>query len=114
MINMRHLNKMAEIYEGLPIWNTMIGSPSHIAGVRQGDILIEANGNKISSAEDYIQHVQKAPSPIELKVVRDNVVMEFTMVVERSSVKMTPEQAHELMSDLVEIMNCDTMESDSN
>jgi len=113
MLNMNDLAKLAEVYEGIPIWDTFPGSPSHVAGVRQGDILVEANGHAIRTLDDYFEHVSNSDSSVRLKVIRDHEPMEFVMHWGNAP-SITPEQAQEMVSGVLPSLVAGTKKREDN
>ncbi len=58
-----------------------LSSPAADAGIEAGDILISANGNKLYSFQDLSPMIQKNEQT-EIKVLRDNQELNFTVVPE--------------------------------
>lgn len=53
---------------GVPVLHIAEGSPSYLAGVRQGDLVVSYNGQEVDSIEDYLA-AMKVPSQNRLQVV---------------------------------------------
>lgn len=54
MIPKRSLFQLAAALEGVAIVGVLPGSPSARAGIRYGDVLLEVNGQRVRSFEDYV------------------------------------------------------------
>lgn len=65
------LERMAEIYNGIAIFSVDIGSTTHRAGVRAGDILVAVNGRRVRKLAEYASARKLSEELLELVVVRD-------------------------------------------
>jgi S1-C subfamily serine protease len=54
MIPKRSLFQLAAALEGVAIVGVLPGSPSERAGIRYGDVLLEVNGKRVRTFEDYV------------------------------------------------------------
>lgn len=54
MIPKRSLFQLAAALEGVAIVGVLPGSPSARAGIRYGDVLLEVNGKRVRTFEDYV------------------------------------------------------------
>lgn len=66
-----NLEKMAKIYEGIPVFSVQRGSTTHRAGVRAGDILVAVNGRRVRRLADYASARTRSRELLELVVVRE-------------------------------------------
>ena len=66
---------------GMKLSDVQGGSPADKAGLKAGDIIIEAAGHKIGGLEDYasILRVLKPDEPVEIVVLRDNKEVRLTI-----------------------------------
>ena len=65
------------IREGAIIQNTVIDSPADRAGIRPGDIVLSADGNKVSTVSDLIKLLKqefRAGQEIDVELFRDGAV----------------------------------------
>lgn len=49
------LNKVAEVYEGIPVWGCLPGYSADSAGIRAGDIVIRVNGMATPTIDEYLE-----------------------------------------------------------
>ena len=54
MIPKRSLFQLAAALEGLAIVGVLPGTPSSRAGIRYGDVLLDVNGQRVKTFDDYI------------------------------------------------------------
>lgn len=70
----RHLRRAVGLPErdGLLVRDVEDGSPAAAAGIAEGDLIVEAGGRTIGSADDLFEALAAAPAakPIEVKIVR--------------------------------------------
>lgn len=71
---------------GVRIEDIRGGSPAEKAGLKEGDIVVEVDGDQVRSARQFARLIQETPDgrSIKLAVVRDG---------KRQSIEMTPEPA---------------------
>ncbi len=71
------------VYEGPGMRADFIteGKPAHKAGLKNGDVILEINGNEIKNIEDYMQQLGllDAGSTVNLKIKRGEQIMFFTV-----------------------------------
>lgn len=72
-----NLERIAEIYGGIAIFSVDIGSTTHRAGVRAGDVLIAVNGRRVRRLADYASARKLQEELLELVVVRDGKEMKL-------------------------------------
>ena len=63
---------------------TSVRSPAREAGILIGDIIISANGKKVSSSDQLTEAVQLSPERTILTVIRDGRELTFILTPERS------------------------------
>ena len=55
-------------------------NPAKDAGVKEGDVIVEANGQKLSSSKDFANIIKNAPEGIvELKILRNDTPINITV-----------------------------------
>ncbi len=73
--------------KGLLVMEVREGSPAAKAGIKAGDIIVEADGKQVSEAMELVRQINaKKEGDMEITFVRDK---------NRQTVKVTPEQAKE-------------------
>lgn len=66
-----NLERIAEIYGGIAIFSVDIGSTTHRAGVRAGDVLVAVNGRRVRRLSEYASARKLQEELLELVVVRE-------------------------------------------
>ena len=93
MQSIQDLQKMADIYQGLLVLGIIPNSPSALAGVQRGDILMEINGVRITNADDYMAVPKDADGSMEIVVIRDHQEVELSL--DMSGPAIDPQEALE-------------------
>ncbi len=64
---------------GVKVQNVLPGSPADKAGMKEGDIITEINGEKVSGVDNVMQeiHNKNHNSDFKIKVLRDKKEMNF-------------------------------------
>ena len=74
--------KISEIdsQSGVVITNVIPDTPADRAGLKEGDIIVSADGTKIESPEDLINHIQslQVDDEVLLDILRDGDYMEIS------------------------------------
>ena len=65
-----NLERIAEIYGGIAIFSVDVGSTTHRAGVRAGDVLVAVNGRRVRKLTEYAAARTLRRDLLELVVVR--------------------------------------------
>ena len=65
-----NLERIAEIYGGIAIFSVDVGSTTHRAGVRAGDVLVAVNGRRVRKLAEYAAARTLRRDLLELVVVR--------------------------------------------
>jgi S1-C subfamily serine protease len=65
-----NLERIAEIYGGIAIFSVDVGSTTHKAGVRAGDVLVAVNGRRVRKLAEYALARTLRRDLLELVVVR--------------------------------------------
>jgi S1-C subfamily serine protease len=65
-----NLERIAEIYGGIAIFSVDVGSTTHRAGVRAGDVLVAVNGRRVRKLVEYAAARTLRRDLLELVVVR--------------------------------------------
>jgi serine protease Do len=70
---------------GVKIQNVISGSPADKAGLKEGDIIKEINGEKVTNVDKVMSEIRKPEnkSDYKIKVMRDNKEMNFEVPVHR-------------------------------
>jgi S1-C subfamily serine protease len=71
--------------EGIIVSDIAPGSPAEKAGLKVGDIILEANGMKINSDQDFLALLvdARAGDTIRMKVYREKKIIEVALKLER-------------------------------
>lgn len=67
---------------GVPVLHIAEGSPAHIAGVRQGDVVVYYNGQAVNDLSEYLAAMRR-PSENRIQtvgVLRNNELLTFAFV----------------------------------
>lgn len=70
-----NLERIAEIYGGIAIFSVDVGSTTHKAGVRAGDVLVSVNGRRVRKLAEYAAARNLRRDVLELVVVRGGRTM---------------------------------------
>jgi S1-C subfamily serine protease len=65
-----NLERIAEIYGGIAIFSVDVGSATHKAGVRAGDVLITVNGRRVRKLSEYAAARTLRRDVLEMVVMR--------------------------------------------
>lgn len=71
MVNLSDLNRIAAAVGGVPVWACMRGSPAERAGVKSGDVILEVNGQRTHTLDDYVAAQKTDAERMEMLVLRD-------------------------------------------
>jgi len=70
------------VFQGLPVWSCFPGSPAERAGVKKGDVVVLANGERVENMDQYVAARARRTDKLELTVLRGrrmlDMVVEFT------------------------------------
>lgn len=80
------LQKMANTLGGIPILGTISGTPTYEAGVRYGDILLEVNGKKTSSYQEYVDAKELRTDGMDLVIFRNGSEVKLSILFNKSEV----------------------------
>ena len=80
MISRQQLEEIAATVQGVPVWGCLPGSTAALAGVRYGDIVLEVNGMRTPSIDEYLSARALRVDGIELRLFRAGT--ELTLFVE--------------------------------
>ena len=71
--------------EGVLVAKVLAQGPAEKAGVKDGDIILEADGKKILNMNALLKHIGSAPAgqPVTLTVLRDNKKLEIPVTVQK-------------------------------
>jgi len=71
MLPRRQLEAIAETLQGIPVLGCLKGGMAAQLGVRYGDIVIEVNGVRTLSIDDYVSARKLRTDGVDLKLFRD-------------------------------------------
>lgn len=83
MLKPHTLYELADRLEGVPLLGCFPGSPSHDAGMRYGDILLEVNGQRVRSVDDYFDAKDQDPDGMVVVAFRDGREERFELTFRR-------------------------------
>lgn len=83
MQNIIQINKLARALKGVPVLGCIPGSPSHRAGVRYGDIVLQTNGERTTDLDDYLRARARQKGSMTLVVFRDGTEHTFELDLAR-------------------------------
>ncbi len=64
---------------GLRVEEVMPSGPADLAGLRQGDLIVEASGKKVARVDQFVQVVQASRGQtLEISLIRDGAPMRFS------------------------------------
>ena len=81
------------VFQGLPVRSCSPGSPAERAGVKQGDVVLFANGERIENMQQYIMARARRTDLLELTVLRGNRMIEFVVALTQSPKDQLPPAA---------------------
>jgi S1-C subfamily serine protease len=84
--------RIAEIYEGVPVLGLLPGSPAERAGIKTGDIVLEVNGTRTRTLDAFVNAKGFNKGVMVVRVVRGGQELELTLTEsEDESTPATPE-----------------------
>ncbi|XP_070541259.1 serine protease HTRA2, mitochondrial-like [Ptychodera flava] len=78
----QRMDNFPDVKSGVLIHSVVLQSPSHSAGIRPGDVIININGNAVNSASDVFDAVSKNKT-LDVTIIRKDA---------KIKVKITPEE----------------------
>ncbi len=67
--------------EGFVITEVVTGGPAAVAGIKEGDIILQADGKSYKTSEELISAIKGNPgTKVDLKVMRDDEEMEVSVI----------------------------------
>lgn len=93
MISTKAVFALAKALEGLPVLGTLDRTPAARAGVRWGDILLEVNGRRTRTVNDYVDAKSRREDGMSIVVFRDGATIAIEIVFDRSSSKVDADTA---------------------
>jgi S1-C subfamily serine protease len=78
------------VFQGLPVRSCSPGSPAERAGVKQGDVVLFANGERIENMQQYVSARSSRSDLLELTVLRGNRMIEFVVPLTQSPKDQLP------------------------
>lgn len=75
----KQLADMARILGGIVILQVLPGSPAEQAGIGYGDILLEVNGKKTATLQDFVDARELRSDGIRGKLFRNGQELEFDL-----------------------------------
>lgn len=98
MLRREHLEALAETLGGMVVRGTIPGSPSAIAGVRFGDVLLSINGQPTPHLDAYIEARNKGGDILRMTVFRAGRTLEFDVDCRPPPVELDEELVERLRS----------------
>ena len=89
------------LYQGALVNNVRAGSSSQQAGLKAGDLIIEANERPVNSADDMANRIGLSPlgSIVALKIIRDGKPLELAVTIEEIPIpEMSGDKLHPSLS----------------
>jgi len=87
------------VFQGLPVWSCFPGSPAQRAGVRKGDVVVLANGQRVENMNQYVAARAQRTDMLELTVLRGNRMLELVVEFTSPSDLVAPSGSPELASE---------------
>jgi len=79
MLSPRSLERLAEIYEGIPILGSLPGTPAANHGLRYGDILVKVNDIRTAKVTDFFRARALDVEHMRVEFVRDGAHFTLTL-----------------------------------
>ena len=84
MISPRSLERLAEIYGGIPILGSLPGTPAARNGLRYGDILVKVNDVRTAKVTDFFRARALDGEHMRVEYVRDGKHFTLTLPLANS------------------------------
>ena len=81
------------VFQGLPVRSCASGSPAERAGVKQGDVVLIANGQRVENMQQYVVARALRSDLLELTVLRGNRMFDFVVELTQSPKDQLPPSA---------------------
>lgn len=81
------------VFQGLPVRSCSPGSPAERAGVKPGDVVLLANGQRVENMQQYVVARALRTDLLELTVLRGNRMLEFVVELTQSPKDQLPPSA---------------------
>jgi putative serine protease PepD len=78
------------VFQGLPVRSCSPGSPAERAGVKQGDVVLLANGQRVENMQQYVVARAMRSDLLELTVLRGNRMLDFVVALTQSPKDQMP------------------------
>lgn len=98
MLDRATTERIAEIYEGIPVLGLLPGSPAERAGVRTGDVVLAVNGMRTRTLDAFISAKGFHKGVMVVRVVRAGQELELTLAESKDGVPATPAEVAALVS----------------
>jgi S1-C subfamily serine protease len=79
MLSPRSLERLAEIYQGIPILGSLPGTPAAHHGLRYGDILVKVNDIRTAKVTDFFRARALDGEHMRVEFVRDGTHITLTL-----------------------------------
>jgi S1-C subfamily serine protease len=99
MLDRDTTERLAEIYEGIPVLGVMPRSPAARAGVQAGDILLEVNGIRTTGVDAYLAAKGWREGLMTVRVARAGEELELTLAESKDHIPSTPEEVAALVAE---------------
>lgn len=77
MLSTKDVEKLAQAFEGVPVFGTLPGMGADRAGVMYGDVILAVNGVRTHTLDDYCAAVKDLADEMLLTVVRAGETFEL-------------------------------------
>ena len=65
------------VFQGLPVYSCFPGSPAERAGVKKGDVVVLANGQRVENMDQYVAARSLRTDKLEITVLRGPRMLEL-------------------------------------
>lgn len=76
------LQRLADALEGLPVWGCLPGSASDRAGIGYGDVVLEVNGVRTKTVDEYMEARARRRGRVTYKIFRAGREIEVELPLE--------------------------------
>jgi S1-C subfamily serine protease len=81
------------VFQGLPVRSCSPGSPAERAGVKKGDVVLLANGQRVENMQQYVVARALRTDLLELTVLRGNRMLDFVVELDNTPRDQQPPSA---------------------
>jgi S1-C subfamily serine protease len=92
------VHALADRLEGVPLLGCLPGSPSHDAGLRYGDVILEVNGQRTRTVQDYLTAKARDPHRMVVVAFRDGREERFELALGARSASLAEATSYAVQS----------------